>query len=121
MQKSRKKADIRSRMAAEREELVRRADEARAFRTPRAQSWHDLVLRALLSGATLEAAAHAAGVTRAGIRYARQHNRRFAEAYARAYATSMRVRTDAAAAKFAFNRSATNQNSLTHWMTQWRT
>jgi hypothetical protein len=120
MPKSRRKANICSRMAAEREELARRADEARAFRMPRVQSWHDLVLRALLGGATLEAAAKAAGVKRAGIRYARQHNRRFAEAYAHAYSASMRVRTDAAAARIATNGSTTNRNDLTHRMTQWQ-
>jgi hypothetical protein len=107
-------------MAAERAELFRKADEARAFKQPRAQSWHDLVLCALLGGATLETAAQKAGVTRAGIRYARQHNRRFAEAYARAYGISIRLRTDRAAEKLATNGSTTNRHELTHWATQWR-
>lgn len=113
MQKSRLKSDIRRLMAAERAELARRIDEARAFKPPRVQSWHDLVLRELLGGATIEVAAQNAGVTRAGIRYARQHNRRFSEAYNHAYGISMRKRTKRAHVRLATNGSTTLRNGLT--------
>lgn len=92
MRKSRRKADIRARAAAELGELALRAAETRAFKQPRPQSWHDVFLAVLGTGATIEVAAEKAGVTRAGVRYARQHNRRFAQAYKQAYGRGLNAR-----------------------------
>ena len=98
MRKSRRKADIRARAATELEELARQAAERASFRQLRPQGWHDLFLKALGDGATIAEAAQIAGVTRAGVRYARQHNRRFAEAYRSAYGKGLRSRYERSAA-----------------------
>jgi hypothetical protein len=107
MPKSRRKADIRRRMAADREELDRIASERAAFKQPRPQSWHDVLLRELRDGITIEVAAQKAGVTRAGVRWARTHDRRFAEAYRAAYGKGLRLRFERKHGPIATNRSTT--------------
>lgn len=115
MRKSRRKADIRAKAAAELGELAQRRAEALAFKQPRPQSWHDMFLKALGSGATIEAAAERAGVTRAGVRYARQHNRRFADAYREAYGCGLMKRFQR---RDATNGWTMNQGGLTTNRTQ---
>lgn len=119
MRKSRCKADIRARAAAELGELARQAANERAFKQPIAQSWHDVFLAVLGTGATVEIAAAKAGVTRAGVRYARQHNRRFDEAYGSAYGRGLRLRFQHRGAENATNGWTMDRGSSTtkqgHW------
>jgi hypothetical protein len=113
MQKSRRKADIRSRMAAERQVLDQRAADRAAFKQPRPQSWHDVLLQELRDGQTIEAAAQRAGVTRAGVRWARRHDRRFSEAYQDAYGKGLSRRYDRSRQKISTNGSTTHWGILT--------
>ncbi len=118
MQKSRRKADIRARAAAELGKLARAAAEQAAFKQPRPQSWHDVFLHALAQGATLEAAASEAGVTRAGVRYACQHNPRFNDAYQQAYGGSLQRRWQRSQERIATNRLTMRSTGLTTGLSQ---
>ncbi len=100
------------------EELARKAAAARAFKQPRPQSWHDVVLAAISKGETIAVAAEKAGVTRAGIRYARLHNPRFEDAYRQAYGRGLTARFHHRGAQFATNGSTTDRHGVTIKSTQ---
>jgi hypothetical protein len=84
MKKSRRLADIRAHIREERQKLREIADARAAFLKPKPKSWHDVFLQAIREGGTLRSAAEEAGITRAGVHYARGHDPNFDAAFARA-------------------------------------
>ena len=107
MTKPRRKSEIRAQAAAGPEALRRAAERRTVFRQPIPQSWHDVFLRALKTGLSIEEAAKRAGVTRTGVRWARLHDDRFYDAFLDAYRICRRARYSKGDAHFATNRSTT--------------
>jgi hypothetical protein len=109
MRKLRRKSEIRARAVAELGFLRDRARAKASFVQPRGGGWHEVFLGQLASGQTIETAAKAATISRAGVRWAAQHNPRFAAAYDRAYAAGLKARYKA----------SRGQNATNGWTMNW--
>jgi len=88
----RRKSDIRA-AAQQRDQALSALRDARAaFLGPRPKSWHDVVLARLREGESVTSAARAAGVSKSGVYWARDHEPGFASAFAAAMRAGLALR-----------------------------
>jgi hypothetical protein len=92
MAKPRRKDKIRAQALRIDAALQDEAKARAAVLLPAPRSWHEPFLRAIQTGASIERAACAAGITRQGVYYARLHQPSFAVAFRTAYKIALKAR-----------------------------
>lgn len=88
----RRKSDIRAAARRRDQALSDLRDERAAFLKPRPRSWHDVVLARLREGESVTSAAKAAGVSKSGIYWSRDHEPGFAVAFVAAMRAGLALR-----------------------------
>jgi hypothetical protein len=92
MFKPRRLADIRARAAEETARLKADIEVRENFTLPRPKSWRSEILRLIAKGKTLQDSARAVGVSRSGLRHAREIDPAFAAAFDVAHSKGLRAR-----------------------------
>jgi hypothetical protein len=88
----RRKSDIRAAVRRRDQALAELRDARAAFLKPRPRSWHDVVLARLREGESVTSAAKAAGVSKSGIYWSRDHEPGFAAAFVAAMRQGLALR-----------------------------
>lgn len=88
----RRKSEIRAAARRRDRAFAELRDARAAFLRPRPRSWHDVVLARLREGESVASAARAAGVSKSGVYWARDHEPGFAAAFVAAMREGLALR-----------------------------
>lgn len=92
MPKARRLSDIRARAAEETARLRAEIEAREDFTLPRPKSWRGEILLLIAQGKSLQASARAVGVSRSGLRHAREIDPTFAATFDAAHSKGLRAR-----------------------------